>query len=381
MAVLKMIWQDIRRGENIDSYANIVIAFVVAVLGAIGVAPPPLVASLNLLVLGVLAWSSLVNRHKLEEGSKSIDDVLLTEYPASLAADIDRAHSLWILGTNLSSTIPNLYTLLEKKLRRGTRIKVGVVTPFSEASKLAAMRMYRPVTEERHNSMIWETLQLLQSLAQIDNGDLEIRTIDYPVHQGFFGINLDSADAVLYVENYLLKASVEQVPKMVLYPKDGYWFSFYREQLSMQWKHASPAAHISSGGVIYKYREQQQLVVLLYRETTKSWHLPKGTQVGEETLTETALREVKEETGIDAEIECEVGFLYSTFRRDSSVIFKKTHYFLMSPRSEDLRISDGEHDEVMWKPILEAIELLRETSPDYESQILIKAQELIIGHQ
>jgi 8-oxo-dGTP pyrophosphatase MutT (NUDIX family) len=93
------------------------------------------------------------------------------------------------------------------------------------------------------------------------------------------------------------------------------------------------------------------------------------------------LREVKEETGIDAEIECELGFLYSTFRRDSSVIFKKTHYFLMSPRSEDLRISDGEHDEVMWKPILEAIELLRETSPDYESQILIKAQELIIGHQ
>jgi 8-oxo-dGTP pyrophosphatase MutT (NUDIX family) len=135
--------------------------------------------------------------------------------------------------------------------------------------------------------------------------------------------------------------------------------------------------HISSGGVIYTYDQiNRPMIVLLYRDKTGTWDLPKGTPEGQETLIETAKREVKEETGVDVEIESYLGFLYSSFERNNSVILKKTHYYLMRYQTGHLQ-TDTEHDSASWHPISQAIELLDQTNPEFESKIVIKARSIL----
>jgi 8-oxo-dGTP pyrophosphatase MutT (NUDIX family) len=136
--------------------------------------------------------------------------------------------------------------------------------------------------------------------------------------------------------------------------------------------------HISSGGVVYSYHEQwQPLVLLLYRFEGSSWQLPKGTPEPGESLVETALREIEEETGAIVRIQCYLGFEFSKFLRENTVIQKQTHYYLMHYLSGRLQCLDGEHDEVTWQSISYAFELLNQARSQSEARIVAKAQKVL----
>ena len=86
---------------------------------------------------------------------------------------------------------------------------------------------------------------------------------------------------------------------------------------------------ISSGGVILN---REGKVLILRRKTEGTWVLPKGRVEPGESLRQTALREVEEETGLkDMKILREIGLVrYIFFWRPDNVNYKKTvHYFLM----------------------------------------------------
>lgn len=107
--------------------------------------------------------------------------------------------------------------------------------------------------------------------------------------------------------------------------------------------------HISAGGVVVNSQHQVLLLHRLPKEgwDYDSWHLPKGTQRPEETLEETALREVEEETGYKVKITKLLGTLPSTYEREGRLVTKETHYFLMEPLGM-ASSHDFEHDEVEW---------------------------------
>jgi len=119
--------------------------------------------------------------------------------------------------------------------------------------------------------------------------------------------------------------------------------------------------HVSCGGVIYRFHGDIIEVLLLHRRRPDTWHLPKGTRRPGESLEQTARREVKEETGLDLDIESYLGYLPSTFQRDGQTVQKITHYFRMLPRDSPTGSPDHEHDEGIWKQVDEARELLAST--------------------
>jgi hypothetical protein len=71
MKLLMAIWQDVRRGENIDLYVVVAAAFLLAVANIFGAVPQSWLGSVTLAVLGVLAISALRLEHKLPDYSKT----------------------------------------------------------------------------------------------------------------------------------------------------------------------------------------------------------------------------------------------------------------------------------------------------------------------
>ncbi|HWP62140.1 MAG TPA: NUDIX domain-containing protein [Candidatus Binatia bacterium] len=116
----------------------------------------------------------------------------------------------------------------------------------------------------------------------------------------------------------------------------------------------------SAGGIVVRVRDGRlQLVVgMRRRERGVTWTLPKGTPRPGETLAETALREVGEETGLVVEIKRPIGSIRYTFTVGDTRIEKTVHYFLMAPRGGHLAHHDREFARVRWVDLEAAPSLL-----------------------
>ena len=116
----------------------------------------------------------------------------------------------------------------------------------------------------------------------------------------------------------------------------------------------------SAGGVVLRPGEEGLEVLLCGRTAAKLWALPKGTPEAHETLEQAALREVREETGVEVEQVGTVGDIRYWFSRPlEGVRFNKmVRHFLMRPIGGDPSLHDHEFDEVRWFPVQEALRLL-----------------------
>lgn len=115
---------------------------------------------------------------------------------------------------------------------------------------------------------------------------------------------------------------------------------------------------VSAGGVVYREEEGALLVALCGRLRPGTWNLPKGTPDDGETIEQTALREVREETGLEVEIEAPLGAIEYWFTRDSTRFHKRVHFFLMGERGGSMDLHDPEFDVVEWFPAVQAVRTL-----------------------
>ena len=88
----------------------------------------------------------------------------------------------------------------------------------------------------------------------------------------------------------------------------------------------------SCGGVVI-FRGKILLLYKNYRNKYEGWVLPKGTVEAGEEYKDTAAREVREETGVDASIIKYVGKSQYSFNIQNDVVEKDVHWFLMSANS------------------------------------------------
>ncbi|MEO7296686.1 MAG: NUDIX hydrolase [Candidatus Limnocylindria bacterium] len=132
----------------------------------------------------------------------------------------------------------------------------------------------------------------------------------------------------------------------------------------------------SAGGVVHRRAADRCEIVILHRRAPVLWALPKGTPDSGETLEETALRETREETGLDVAIEGTISSIRYFFVRGSTRFHKTVHFFLMRPIGGALELHDQEFDEVRWATIPEALALLTHAT---ERSIVERAQTLIDG--
>ncbi len=86
------------------------------------------------------------------------------------------------------------------------------------------------------------------------------------------------------------------------------------------------------------------------------WTLPKGTQEPGESITDTAVREVREETGLEVELLVELDTIdyWFVWTPEQTRYHKFVHYFLMHATGGDLSRHDTESEEARWFSIDEA---------------------------
>ena len=84
----------------------------------------------------------------------------------------------------------------------------------------------------------------------------------------------------------------------------------------------------SCGGVVI-FRGKILLLYKNYRNKYEGWVLPKGTVEQGEDFNQTALREVKEESGVSAQIMKYVGRTSYSFSASNDLINKEVHWYLM----------------------------------------------------
>lgn len=108
------------------------------------------------------------------------------------------------------------------------------------------------------------------------------------------------------------------------------------------------AKDLSTGGIVVRENEGD-LEVLLIADRYGMIAPPKGHPEAGESLQEAAVREIAEETGIDAAILGELGVAKHRFpAKDGRVVEKSVHYFLMSAVGGTLTPQEGETLGVMW---------------------------------
>lgn len=130
----------------------------------------------------------------------------------------------------------------------------------------------------------------------------------------------------------------------------------------------------SAGGVVLR-RIDGTLHLLIIRDPYKKWGLPKGhLEPGEDART-AALREVREETGLDEiEIGPAVGTIDWYFRHDGYLVHKYCAFFLMtSGEGEPVPEVEEGITEAVWVPLDDVAERI---SYDNARRIVVEAVEL-----
>lgn len=137
---------------------------------------------------------------------------------------------------------------------------------------------------------------------------------------------------------------------------------------------------VSAGGVAFRPSEAGPEVVIISVSPSGRWQLPKGIVEAGETPEAAALREVREEAGVETELLARIDtieYWYVGEQKGRRVRYHKfVHFFLLAYRGGEVTDHDREVEEARWVGIDEALRLLAFKS---EREVVGKARRMILA--
>ena len=117
---------------------------------------------------------------------------------------------------------------------------------------------------------------------------------------------------------------------------------------------------LAAGGLVIDCGTSKPRVLLVHRPRYDDWSFPKGKLDPGETIEAAALREVREETGLECRIIQKLATLRYDYRTRNKGLLrpKAVHYFLMERVSGDIHVPGEEVDRAEWFEVDEAAQIL-----------------------
>ena len=135
---------------------------------------------------------------------------------------------------------------------------------------------------------------------------------------------------------------------------------------------------ISAGGVAFRWQDSKVEVAIVSVKPSLRWQLPKGIVDPGESPEITAVREVREEAGIETDLLSlieTIEYWYRSTKYGKPVRFHKfVHFYLLSYRTGDVSNHDNEIAEAKWVNADQAVKVLAFKS---EREVVEKALEMI----
>jgi 8-oxo-dGTP pyrophosphatase MutT (NUDIX family) len=135
---------------------------------------------------------------------------------------------------------------------------------------------------------------------------------------------------------------------------------------------------VSAGGAAFRFENQIYETAIISVNPSRRWQLPKGIIDAGETPEIAALREVREEAGIETELLTPIEtieYWYFGEQRGERVRFHKSvHFYLLAFRGGAVENHDAEVVEARWVKAEDAIEMLAFKS---EKSVVEKALKLL----
>lgn len=135
---------------------------------------------------------------------------------------------------------------------------------------------------------------------------------------------------------------------------------------------------VSAGGVAFRFENDRREVAIISVNPSRRWQLPKGLIDPGETPKIAALREVREEAGIETDlielIETIEYWYFGDYRGERVRFHKSVHFYLLIYKSGDVENHDSEVLEARWVKADEAIEMLAFKS---EKAVVEKALKML----
>jgi 8-oxo-dGTP pyrophosphatase MutT (NUDIX family) len=135
---------------------------------------------------------------------------------------------------------------------------------------------------------------------------------------------------------------------------------------------------ISAGGIAFRRMEAELQMVIVSVKPSLRWQLPKGIVDPGETPEFTAVREVREEAGVETEllrlIET-IEYWYQRVQNGQRIRYHKfVHFYLLEYQSGNVADHDDEIEEARWVSFEQALETLAFKS---ERSVVEKSREFL----
>lgn len=177
------------------------------------------------------------------------------------------------------------------------------------------------------NALNFENAYMTDLLQELIDRNVEVRAV--PIRGGW--VEFDTPRDYEQVLDWIVSGRIQKYLRLDTLPRK--------------------AGVLSAGGVVVRHRGPICEALLVGDGSPRGWRLPKGMQEPGEQITATALREVKEESGIDAEILEYVGRAQWSYTYEAQVWDERVHFFLMRAVGGSVEKHDPEFSEVTWMAI------------------------------
>lgn len=135
---------------------------------------------------------------------------------------------------------------------------------------------------------------------------------------------------------------------------------------------------ISAGGVVYRQNEQGQLQIQLIQDRYGKVSLPKGKMEAGETIEQTALREIAEETGLEGIIIAPIDQIKYQYEHAAyGTVNKEVHYYLVKAVGGTHQAQLEEIRGVEWFEPMEAWRRQKQSGYDNNHRIVSGALQLL----